>query len=379
MKPTAPILCALALACAGTVDIVGIEAAQDDAQLRAALGAGQIALLDAPVELLRRGLDLGGKAFAVRVLADANALPYALVTELRAAGIAVWSTSQAPGIDLPLSAGALEDGAGLHAGRPLARGLLEVVDADLKPAPIGIIGRVALHTATGPVPVGLQARWRADGVLQTVPSDDEPIVGGYLIDLQSLAQSVIDAANVTDAKVMVKEDRPGARGLTVFVQPIETTGFDVEALRNRLAASLPPHAVLRSCVAGAAEGAAVNADQPVGASAGNGAFATNAPATPTEQAIARVWSELLHTTNLERQDNFFHLGGTSLLAMQAVARLEQELGMRINARRYVYESLAQLAAAYDQGETAAPVVVAAKPSLIKRIAGIFQSRGNSAN
>ena len=115
------------------------------------------------------------------------------------------------------------------------------------------------------------------------------------------------------------------------------------------------------------------------ASAGNGAFATNAPATPTEQAIARVWSELLHTTNLERQDNFFHLGGTSLLAMQAVARLEQELGMRINARRYVYESLAQLAAAYDQGETAAPVVVAAKPSLIKRIAGIFQSRGNSAN
>ena len=105
----------------------------------------------------------------------------------------------------------------------------------------------------------------------------------------------------------------------------------------------------------------------------------NAPATPTEQAIARVWSELLHTTNLERQDNFFHLGGTSLLAMQAVARLEQELGMRINARRYVYESLAQLAAAYDQGETAAPVVVTAKPSLIKRIAGIFQSRGNSAN
>jgi len=370
---------ALALACAGTVDIVGIEAAQDDAQLRAALGAGQIALLDAPVELLRRGLDLGSKAFAARVLADANALPYALVTELRAAGIAVWSTSQAPGIDLPLSAGALEDGAGLHAGRPLARGLLEVVDADLKPAPIGIIGRVALHTATGPVPVGLQARWRADGVLQTVPSDDEPIVGGYLIDLQSLAQSVIDAANVTDAKVMVKEDRPGARGLTVFVQPIETTGFDVEALRNRLAASLPPHAVLRSCVAGAAEGAAVNADQPVGASAGNGAFATNAPATPTEQAIARVWSELLHTTNLERQDNFFHLGGTSLLAMQAVALLEQELGMRINARRYVYESLAQLAAAYDQGETAAPVVVTAKPSLIKRIAGIFQSRGNSAN
>ena len=65
-----------------------------------------------------------------------------------------------------------------------------------------------------------------------------------------------------------------------------------------------------------------------------------------------------------RHDNFFELGGTSLMAMQAAGLLEQRLGRRISARRYVFDSLGQLAAAYDDAEstqTSEPTPVSQAP------------------
>jgi acyl carrier protein len=64
--------------------------------------------------------------------------------------------------------------------------------------------------------------------------------------------------------------------------------------------------------------------------------------TPTQQALAEVWQELLGVTPAP-QDNFFDLGGTSLMAMNAVVKLEQRIGKQISPRRYVIETLAQLA------------------------------------
>ena len=67
----------------------------------------------------------------------------------------------------------------------------------------------------------------------------------------------------------------------------------------------------------------------------------------TENELIEVWSTLLRVDGISTADNFFELGGTSLMAMQAVAMLEQRLARRVPARRYVFDSLGQLAAAYD--------------------------------
>jgi acyl carrier protein len=101
--------------------------------------------------------------------------------------------------------------------------------------------------------------------------------------------------------------------------------------------------------------------------------------TPTEKALVEVWGTLLRMQGVSRADNFFELGGTSLMAMQAVGLLEQRLGRSISPRRYVFDSLGQLAAAYDesgttQAEPASAGPVAAQPStprsLMKRLAGL---------
>jgi acyl carrier protein len=70
-----------------------------------------------------------------------------------------------------------------------------------------------------------------------------------------------------------------------------------------------------------------------------------APATHDEQVIARIWSELLGVAEIGRTDNFFDLGGHSLMAMRAVAAIEALLGWKIAPRRLIYESLQQIARA----------------------------------
>jgi amino acid adenylation domain-containing protein len=74
---------------------------------------------------------------------------------------------------------------------------------------------------------------------------------------------------------------------------------------------------------------------------------TSGDKSATEMALAQIWSGLLGVGvgQIAPTDNFFDLGGSSLLAMQAVSEMESKLGAKIDPRRYVYESLRQLAGA----------------------------------
>ncbi|MDM0117787.1 amino acid adenylation domain-containing protein [Variovorax sp. J22R133] len=68
--------------------------------------------------------------------------------------------------------------------------------------------------------------------------------------------------------------------------------------------------------------------------------------TPEQAVLAQVWASVLdvNVNDIYPTDTFFDLGGDSLLAMRAVRQAEQTLGYRIEARRYLFESLAQLSA-----------------------------------
>jgi len=57
-----------------------------------------------------------------------------------------------------------------------------------------------------------------------------------------------------------------------------------------------------------------------------------APRTETERAIAAIWTELLHVPNVGVADDFFDLGGQSLMAIQAVARIREAFNIDISLR-----------------------------------------------
>jgi Phosphopantetheine attachment site len=90
------------------------------------------------------------------------------------------------------------------------------------------------------------------------------------------------------------------------------------------------------------------------------------PSTDAEKTLAQIWQSLLKLQGIERQDNFFDLGGNSLLAMNAVALAEKHFNTKVDARRYVFESLAQLAQAYVAPSSPLPP---SKPGLLGRLFG----------
>jgi Phosphopantetheine attachment site len=73
------------------------------------------------------------------------------------------------------------------------------------------------------------------------------------------------------------------------------------------------------------------------------------PGTELECGIAAVWAEILQRDRIGRHDSFLDLGGDSLLAMQATARLRREIGRELNVRNVLLaESLAMLAQIIEQ-------------------------------
>ncbi|MEM9695361.1 MAG: phosphopantetheine-binding protein, partial [Myxococcota bacterium] len=93
--------------------------------------------------------------------------------------------------------------------------------------------------------------------------------------------------------------------------------------------------------------------------------ATDQPAfeplvTDAERLVADVWRELLGTAKIGAQDNFFDLGGHSLLSIQCVAKLRDATGVRLSPRVLLLESLRDVATALSEGE-----VVASPSSVIE--------------
>jgi non-ribosomal peptide synthetase component F len=97
---------------------------------------------------------------------------------------------------------------------------------------------------------------------------------------------------------------------------------------------------------------------------------------PEQAKLAQIWASALavDVNDIRANDNFFDLGGDSLLAMRVVQQAEQVMGFRVEPRRYVFESLGQLAsaAAGTPIETASPQAAesgAKRGGLLGRVLG----------
>lgn len=94
------------------------------------------------------------------------------------------------------------------------------------------------------------------------------------------------------------------------------------------------------------------------------------PRTATERLVADVWKDVLQIADVSVHDNFFDIGGHSLLSVQVVAKIEAQTGVRINPARLVMDTLEQVSAACEprapqaaEGRAAAvPPITIASPA-----------------
>jgi hypothetical protein len=175
-------------------------------------------------------------------------------------------------------------------------------------------------------------RFRSDGQLEFVGrSDDQLKVKGFRVEPGEIEAVMRRCDQVRDAIVVpAAEGRAGLIGYFVPSNSVEKT--DIPAIRARLQRELPNYMVPDPLVpidsvpltlGGKVNRAALPKPVPI-----ETVIQSDEPQGETEEAIAEMWSKLLGVKHVGRHDDFFAIGGHSLLAMQMVGRLTETFGVK---------------------------------------------------
>jgi amino acid adenylation domain-containing protein len=183
------------------------------------------------------------------------------------------------------------------------------------------------------------ARLQPDGRLRFLGRADHQVkIRGFRIELSEIENCLRRFPEVTEAVVLARTSETGLQQLCAWVQA--PTSVKADALRAHVAAELPAYMVPAAFVV--LEQLPINNNgkvdrralpSPESAPAGQ-------PETPVaarelafrstlEMRLQRLWSEVLHRPEVGPEDDFFLLGGDSLLAMRLLGRMEEEFGMPV--------------------------------------------------
>jgi acyl carrier protein len=97
--------------------------------------------------------------------------------------------------------------------------------------------------------------------------------------------------------------------------------------------------------------------------------------TEAERVVSEIWRTVLKIDTVSLNDNFFDLGGHSLLAMSVAAEVKSRLGVELNLRQLIFESLGQIAASLEQAMTKppAPVIVPKRQGWLQKVVARLQA------
>ncbi|MEY4579587.1 MAG: hypothetical protein RL701_4290 [Pseudomonadota bacterium] len=266
-------------------------------------------------------------------------------------------------------------------GRPIANTQLYVLDACLEPVPPGVTGELYIGggslarsyrrrpdlTAERFVPnprattpgerlyrTGDLARYRADGVLEYLGRSDHQVkLRGYRIELGEIEAALRAQPGVEDAVVIARQDAGAAR-LVGYVAA--RVAVPIQPLLERLRERLPEYMVPAQLVVlpalplnanGKIERRALPAPERT-------LHTRHAPETELEALLLEIWRTQLRAPDAGVEDDFFELGGDSLVCLQVSSRARQH-GVEISAKQ-VFEARTVLKLAAAVGGEAAPAL-----------------------
>ena len=246
-------------------------------------------------------------------------------------------------------------------GAGLARGYLHRPDVTAErfvPDPFAVQPGARLYRT------GDRARLQPDGTIEFLGRIDQQVkVRGYRIELEEIEAVIRQHPSVMDAAVLVKvQDGTSTTTLVAYLVLQQDTTLPISDITQFLQLRLPHYmlpsqyhilADLPVLPNGKIDRAALPAiDQDTPARADT----CVAPRTEREAILARIWAQVLNRETPGIHDNFFALGGDSILGIRVIARAAQE-GLRLKARHlFQYQTIAQLASVV---ETLAPATHAA--------------------
>ena len=188
--------------------------------------------------------------------------------------------------------------------------------------------------------------WRADGTVEYIGRIDDQIkIRGYRIEPAEIEHHLLAFPGVQQAVVLAQDLGDDTRELVAYLIPDASSGkcdestaheLDIQAVRERLKRNLPDyqvpaHFVLMTAFDLTANGKIDRKSLPLPAEVNGTSHSRSrvAPATPIEEQLALIWSEVLGRPDIGVTDDFFDSGGHSLKVAKVLAEIQKELGVQI--------------------------------------------------
>ena len=284
-------------------------------------------------------------------------------------------------------------GSRLPVGKPIQNVHIYLLDEDRQLVPEGCLGEICIAgvalaqgylnreelTAAGFIAnpfepgeriyrTGDMGVWLPDGNLEIAGRRDSQVkVRGYRIELGELEAALREQKGVTDAVVLLKDDATRGKHLIAWVTPetVDPTSLR-EALKNKLPSYMVPasiHTLVK--LPTTSSGKIDRRTLASMATDTDSASSFNDQATPTnviEQMLLSIWEQLLGRDRIGINENFFDLGGDSILILQVISRAHQS-GIKLTAKQHFeHPTISALAkVAVDISGTRAPQESATGP------------------
>ncbi|MFO0762663.1 MAG: non-ribosomal peptide synthase/polyketide synthase, partial [Byssovorax sp.] len=272
-------------------------------------------------------------------------------------------------------AGPLASGA-VPIGRPIANTRLYILDRHLQPVPVGVAGELYIGGAQVgrgylgqpelteksflPDPFSTKKGdriYKTGDLCRHLPSgeivylgriDHQVKVRGYRIELDEIEAALGQHPAAREVVVLAREDEPGDRRLVAYLVP-RAEEPSIEDLRSFLKDRLPEYMVPSAFVMlpalpltenGKVDRRALPAP---GGARPELASSYEAPRHEAEEKLAAIWAAMLRVDKVGIHDNFFALGGDSILSIQIVSRA-RKVGIRFTPRQlFQNQTIAELA------------------------------------
>ncbi|OUJ73688.1 non-ribosomal peptide synthetase [Hymenobacter crusticola] len=363
--------------------------AKDGKQLLQLMQQENVTILQATPATWRMLLDAGWTAkLPLKALCGGEALPTELAARLVTKCDSVWNMYGPTETTIWSSVKHVSDtGETITVGKPIANTQFYILDERLKLVEPGVVGEIIIagdgvaqgylnraeltaeKFVTNPFTVeGGATMYRTGDLGKLLPSgevqclgrvDQQVKVRGYRIEPGEIEQVLIAFDDLKEAVVLARDER-----LVAFVVPaaavsLATAQQKIAGWKKALARLLPAYMVPSEVVVLSALPMTLNGkvdrkvllEQPTEATPKPAVEEYVAPRSEAQKLVASIWCDCLGLDQVSLYDNFFELGGHSLIAVQVMARVEQETGKRLPlSTLFEYSTVEKLASVIQANE-----------------------------
>jgi amino acid adenylation domain-containing protein len=269
-------------------------------------------------------------------------------------------------------------------GKPIQNSRYYILDENLNNQPVGVAGDLyiggeclslgyinqAEQTATKYIPdefgrlsggriykTGDLARYQADGNIEFLGRIDHQVkVRGYRIELGEIESALLQHEGIREAVVVARGEARGDKRVVAYLVSEGGERRGARELREYLRESLPEYMIPSGYVwlekmPVTSNGKLDRSALPeVGEGEGSREQEYVAPSGPVEELLAGIWGEVLGTNEIGAHDNFFEIGGHSLLAMQVISRIKETFRVELPLRAvFELSTVAEMAGQIEAG------------------------------